>query len=96
MPGNKSRRNRVKYSNKRQGEATQVAPAGLPQPGALAPQAAPASASPRVSPSPARGAASAAKAIGGRDYFVVSELRTIGILVAIMLILLVVLARVFA
>ena len=102
MPGNKSRRNRAKYSNqsKRQGGAGQAGVVARQPAVAQTYQPAPvsaASASSRVSPAhPARGAAQTAKPTSGRDHFVVPELRTIGILIAIMLVLLVALSRIFA
>ena len=100
MPG-KSRRRKGKYSiqSKRHGVAVQsnASNAGV-QPPTIA-QATPVSnaPSPRVIPShSARLAAQMAKPAAIRYAFVATELRTIGILAGIMLILLVVLARVLA
>ena len=101
MPGNTSRRNRAKNlaRSKRQGAASQAGavarqPAVAAQPHEPAPVIN-ASAYPRVSP--ARPARSVAQANHLTVHpYVSRELRTIGILVSIMLILLVVLARVFA
>ena len=102
MPGNTSRRNRAKNlaRSKRQGGASQSGAVAL-QPAVAAQPREPAPvinapASPRVAPSrPARSVAQTATHLTVHPY-VARELRTIGILVAIMLSLLVVLARVFA
>ena len=110
MPGKSRRKGKYSVQNKKQGAPAR--PAGVQQPAAAkvlgtAPVSSlPTSsismpASPRVVPDsprvrPARGTAQMAKPTGIRYEFVSKELRTIGILAGLMLILLVVVARVLA
>ena len=107
MPGKSRRKGKYSIQNKKQGGS--VRPAAVVQPPlagkvretnpisnmATPPHVVPAS--PRVAPArPARGAEQMAKPTGVRYAFVATELRTIGILAGLVLILLVVLARVLA
>ena len=106
MPGKSRRKGKYSIQNKKQvgqsranpvaqqpsaGQAHETAPIS----NVAAPRVAPVS--PRVAPArPARGAEQMAKPTGLRYTLVATELRTIGILAGLMLILLVVLARVIA
>lgn len=102
MPGKSRRGRKGKYAfqAKRQGGASRPgAPAQQPvvaqanQP-AAPPRAAP---TPRVAPPPpTRTAAAVAKIAAGRSPYVATELRTIGILAGVMLVILIILARVLA
>ena len=100
MPGKSGRKGKYSVQNKKQGGPVQPK-AVVQQP--LAAQVnkttpiASVPASPRlIQARPAREAAQMAKPTGIRYAFVTTELRTIGILAGLMLILLVVLARVLA
>ena len=107
MPGKPHRKGKYSVQSKKQGGPTRPA-AVVPQPVTAqvhqastisSPQASPkvVQDSPRVAPArPARGVATMAKPSGIRYEFVGKELRTIGVLAGVMLILLVVLARVLA
>ena len=107
MPGKSRRKGKYSIQNKKQvgqsranpvvkqPSAAQVNPTSPISNMAEPPRVAPVS--PRVAPArPARGAEQMAKPTGIRYAFVATELRTIGILAGLMLILLVVLARVLA
>ena len=108
MPGKSRRKGKYSIQGKKQGGParpaavaqsfdgrTQVHQATAISSPSATPNVVPAS--PRVVPArPARGAAQMAKPTGIRYDFVTKELRTIGILAGLMLIILVVLARVLA
>ena len=106
MPGKSRRKGKYSIQNKKQGGSARPAVDKQPMAAGIlettptvsrtvSPSVA--SASPRVAPArPARGAEQMAKPTGVRYAFVATELRTIGILAGLVLILLVVLARVLA
>ena len=102
MPGKSRRGRKGKYSfqNKKQEGAVRSNTSVQPPVASQAREPAPLSnmsASPRVAPAPqTRRAASMARPMTVRNLFVTTELRTIGILAGIILIILIVLARVLA